>query len=605
MILEGPDLSQDENVLIDFCDGTVFQNHELFSNDPTALQILLYYDDINLSNPLTNKIHKITLFYYQLGNIRKEYRSKLDSIHLFAVCKTSYMRTYGLTRILEPLVKDLKTLGSNRGYKFRVWDGHMQLRGAVLALLADTPASHLAGAFKESVGGARRKCRHCMATFETMNEWFTEEEFLLRNKDDHEEQLNLMENTPSKFLKEYYSMFFGVNGRSGLQEAPYFDVCEQLPQDIMHVFLEGVITYELKYLLRFYIEEKESFTLTDLNNRIQGFPYGYSQIKDKPCVIKETDLERKSSSNLGQSAARMWLLTQVLPLILSSLVPTESEHWACFASLLEIMAIAFSTTIRQETILFLKTAIKEHLSLFKRVFPQAPIIPKQHFLVHLPTQLFKFGPLVRSWCMRFEGKHSYFKDLSKSIKNFKNIAYSLAQKHQKIECAKNMTVEDATDKGNVETSSLFGSELMFGKTTRLMGDAAESARHDINRFYRLAFPPEAELRLCNFVTITGTKYVPGKNNLLLIGYYPNGLPEFGSLVKIWFVVNVGVFFVTKAVESVLFRKELNAMEIEDPSLPQGLHVIRPGDLPFHQVHHSYRSGDKMYIPFRQYAFDHQ
>lgn len=157
MVLNGPDTSQNENVLSDFCDGTIFQNHELFSNDPAALQILLYFDDINLSNPLTNKVHKITLFYYQLGNIRKEYRSKLDSIRLFAVCKISYMRFYGLNSILKPLVKELKSLGSNRGYPFRVFDGDGQLRGAFLALLADTPASHLAGAFKEKVGGARKK----------------------------------------------------------------------------------------------------------------------------------------------------------------------------------------------------------------------------------------------------------------------------------------------------------------------------------------------------------------------------------------------------------------------------------------------------------------
>ena len=92
---------------------------------------------------------------------------------------------------------------------------------------------------------------------------------------------------------------------------------------------------------------------------------------------------------------------------------------------------------------------------------------------------------------------------------------------------------------------------------------------------------------------------------LHIGYDPFGLPEFGNLVKIWFVLNVGVFFVTKVMESVSFRKELNAMEIEDAPLPQGLHVVRPDDLPFFQVHHCYKSGEKMYIPFRQYIFDHQ
>lgn len=105
----------------------------------------------------------------------------------------------------------MKLLGSNRGYPFRVLDGHLQLRGAVLALLADTPASHQVGAFKEIVGGARKKCRHCIASYKTMNECFTEE-FALRNENNHGEQLKLIENVPTKFLKEYYSMLFGVNG---------------------------------------------------------------------------------------------------------------------------------------------------------------------------------------------------------------------------------------------------------------------------------------------------------------------------------------------------------------------------------------------------------
>ena len=167
-----------------------------------------------------------------------------------------------------------------------------------------------------------------MASLETMNEYFMEVEFSLRNENDYEEQLKIIENAHKKFLKAYYSKLFGVNGRSHLEEAPCFNACEQLPQDIMHVFMEGVISYELKYLLNFYIKEKGLFALADLNNEIQGFPYGYSHIKDKPCIIKETDLERQSSSNLGQGAACMWLLTQVLPLILSSLVDvdTDTEH---------------------------------------------------------------------------------------------------------------------------------------------------------------------------------------------------------------------------------------------------------------------------------------
>lgn len=47
----------------DFCDGDLFSpgGHPLFSTNPKALQILLYYDDFEIANPLGAKatIHKI------------------------------------------------------------------------------------------------------------------------------------------------------------------------------------------------------------------------------------------------------------------------------------------------------------------------------------------------------------------------------------------------------------------------------------------------------------------------------------------------------------------------------------------------------------------
>ena len=42
--------------------------------------------------------------------------------------------------------------------------------------------------------------------------------------------------------------------------------------------------------------------------------------------------------------------------------------------------------------------------------------------------------MTRFWCMRFEGKHNYFKDLSQKTKCFKNIAKSLSHRHQRLVC---------------------------------------------------------------------------------------------------------------------------------------------------------------------------
>ena len=45
----------------DICDGDSYKKHPLFSNETNSLQILLYFDDLEVCNPLSSrsKIHKI------------------------------------------------------------------------------------------------------------------------------------------------------------------------------------------------------------------------------------------------------------------------------------------------------------------------------------------------------------------------------------------------------------------------------------------------------------------------------------------------------------------------------------------------------------------
>ena len=106
MVIGGPLLAREEGVMEDFTNGTFVHAHPLFSIDDRSLKILLYYDDVNVVNPLTNKVHKIGFFYYQLANICGKYRSKLKSIHLFATCKVDYIKKYGIDEILKPLVEE-------------------------------------------------------------------------------------------------------------------------------------------------------------------------------------------------------------------------------------------------------------------------------------------------------------------------------------------------------------------------------------------------------------------------------------------------------------------------------------------------------------------
>lgn len=51
--------SLSDGMLGDYCDGELYSNHPLFQNDPCALQIQLYFDELELCNPLGSKTHKL------------------------------------------------------------------------------------------------------------------------------------------------------------------------------------------------------------------------------------------------------------------------------------------------------------------------------------------------------------------------------------------------------------------------------------------------------------------------------------------------------------------------------------------------------------------
>jgi len=124
-----------------------------------------------------------------------------------------------------------------------------------------------------------------------------------------------------------------------------------------------------------------------------NFNYGYSELKDKPVVISQED-PQAPAKNLGQTAAQIWLLSRVFSIFGESYACHCPDVWKLFTTMLEITGICLSRKITINILGYLQGLIKEHLQLFKDVVNQN-ITPKQHYLVHLPTHIFKFGPTVR------------------------------------------------------------------------------------------------------------------------------------------------------------------------------------------------------------------
>ena len=197
---------------------------------------------------------------------------------------------------------------------------------------------------------------------------------------------------------------------------------ENYSVDIMHDVLEGVGQYELKLVLEYV--QVNFITAREMARRIESFNYGYSERRNRPPAVKLFDV----SNDLGLNAIQSWCLLRNMPLIFGDLVQRDDECWHLLMLLLQIMDIAFSPVVTYGMTIFLKHIIVEHHRLFKHVFPSKNLLPKHHFMTHYPRCIREIGPILHTWCMRYEAKHNFFKT---QLKSFKNITKTLAKKHQR------------------------------------------------------------------------------------------------------------------------------------------------------------------------------
>lgn len=201
------------------------------------------------------------------------------------------------------------------------------LRGSLISVAADNPASNLVGGFK-NLSSAFRKCRHCMATGEDIQTKVSEElvymsvklimyyttqfiaeELSSRTKTIHERHCEGISGPAGNFVTTTY----GVNRDSILNKLNYFHVTSGLPPDIMHDIFEGVAVVEIKCMLSEFIQQKNYFNLTTLNNRIKHFPYGYPDSVNKPLPLPSNMLSSTTDS-LKQSCKLINLTGEIVSL---------------------------------------------------------------------------------------------------------------------------------------------------------------------------------------------------------------------------------------------------------------------------------------------------
>ena len=65
-------------------------------------------------------------------------------------------------------------------------------------------------------------------------------------------------------------------------------------------------------------------------------------------------------------------------------IPEDDEHWQLFLQMMDIVDHLFSPNLSAEHAVYVGTLIREHHKEFRRLYPHQSIIPKMHFMIHMP-----------------------------------------------------------------------------------------------------------------------------------------------------------------------------------------------------------------------------
>ena len=83
----------------------------------------------------------------------------------------------------------------------------------------------------------------------------------------------------------------------------------------------------------------------------------------------------------------MMTLICLLPFMIGHFVEKEDGHWECFLLLCSIASSVSAFAVTTDDALHLAWITETYLELFHSLYPSVTLIPKMHYLVHLPDEI--------------------------------------------------------------------------------------------------------------------------------------------------------------------------------------------------------------------------
>uniref|UniRef100_A0A1Y1N501 C2H2-type domain-containing protein n=1 Tax=Photinus pyralis TaxID=7054 RepID=A0A1Y1N501_PHOPY len=406
------EMSLPPHLLSSVFQGQIWRNLvQKYPNDKIILPLLIYFDDFECCNPLGSKagVYKIGATYVSLACIPPELATLLENILVCCLFYSSDRTAFGNKKIFSKLMDELIFL-ETQGITINFNTKKINVYFTVVTVLGDNLGLNSILGFTESFQ-ANNFCRICKSTKAESKTQFVEDPSQIR--------------TEENYLQDVETLSAGIKEPCIFNQLPNFSVARNTSCDIMHDILEGILRYEMAYLID-HLLTKKYFTLDNLNNRICYFNFAAVDIGNPLVEIKPEHIKKKY---LIMSASQMLGFFSYFGILIADLVPEKDSCWELYTILYQIIDILLSRIISKQTIEYLEILIVEHHRLYCELFDQT-LKPKHHFMIHYPTVILNLGPLRHIWSMRYEAFHKVLKSTANSVTSRKNILLTLATKQQ-------------------------------------------------------------------------------------------------------------------------------------------------------------------------------
>lgn len=520
----------DETVLCNFVQGLSFRETlELLNTETNTvfLPLFIYVDDYETGNPLGSHAgsNKLCAVYAMIPCLPPEILSSLDAILLCMLMKSNDRKHFGNKISFKILIKELNFL-REYGIKINVNGSVHKVCFLVGLMIGDNLGMNQMLGFVESFS-ANHPCRICKMSKNALRVQCVEDEALQRNPENYENDLA---------LNDY--RITGIKERCVWNAITGFHATTHGAVDFMHDVLEGVAGLDIALILNYFIDAK-FFSFEVLCLLIDDFEFGLECRNKLPTFSKAF-----KNGSLKLTAAEMLILIRYLPLIIGCRIPEDHYVWELFILLHQFVGIVMAPHSQKETSVLLKSIVEEHNKLYLRL-SKSHLTFKLHCLVHYPSMFLKFGPIKHLWCMRFEGKHRKSKIAASAICSRRNIAKSVAIKHQLQFC----------DQYNAST--LFSPSITLGPS--MQQKACNLLNFDIQEDLQRLNLQDSFLNAA-WVKVHGTTY---KKDMVLLCSINDVFPAFGQIKKILIFNNDRVCFLCSEIRTVSYERHLCAYNVEN------------------------------------------